>query len=223
MKYIKKMVKKLIKASINSRSILSFYWSRPSQQHNPPYSGFMEEYTDSDKLRSFGSYTHHLYSAVRHTQPSRIVELGVKAGVTMKYMLEAMRKNENQGQIIGIDLPIDNPDVGDPYDQILNDDFYRKYSEIWRLNTQDASTVSKYQNLYKDIDLLFIDADHSYKGAKRDYTLWSPLVRKGGYIFFDDLQQAGPMRVWKEANGKKYLFKCSNTKTIQLCGCVILE
>ena len=36
------------------------------------------------------------------------------------------------------------------------------------------------------IDLLFIDADHSYKGVSSDWINWSPFVRKGGIIAFHD-------------------------------------
>ena len=37
------------------------------------------------------------------------------------------------------------------------------------------------------IDLLFIDGDHSYKGVKNDWEMYSPLVSKGGIIAFHDV------------------------------------
>jgi predicted O-methyltransferase YrrM len=37
------------------------------------------------------------------------------------------------------------------------------------------------------IDFLFIDGDHSYRGVKRDFELYSPLVRKGGIVAFHDI------------------------------------
>lgn len=36
-------------------------------------------------------------------------------------------------------------------------------------------------------DVLFIDADHSYEGVKRDFELWKGLVRNGGVILFHDI------------------------------------
>ena len=36
------------------------------------------------------------------------------------------------------------------------------------------------------IDILFIDGDHSYSGVLNDFMLYERLVRKGGYIVFDD-------------------------------------
>ena len=37
------------------------------------------------------------------------------------------------------------------------------------------------------IDFLFIDGDHSYRAVKRDFELYSPLVRKGGIVVFHDI------------------------------------
>ena len=39
----------------------------------------------------------------------------------------------------------------------------------------------------RKIDLLFIDADHSYAGVKQDFNMYSPLVRKGGIIALHDI------------------------------------
>lgn len=50
----------------------------------------------------------------------------------------------------------------------------------------------------KEIDILFIDGDHSLKGAKKDYELYEPLVADGGFIVFDDFldtKASGGVRV----------------------------
>jgi cephalosporin hydroxylase len=39
----------------------------------------------------------------------------------------------------------------------------------------------------RDIDFLFIDGDHTLKGVKRDYDMYSPFVRPGGIIVFHDI------------------------------------
>lgn len=41
----------------------------------------------------------------------------------------------------------------------------------------------------RPIDLLFIDADHSYKGVRRDWETWAPKVRPGGVIALHDCRQ----------------------------------
>lgn len=45
------------------------------------------------------------------------------------------------------------------------------------------------------VDLLFIDADHSRAGVKRDYEAWLPKVRVGGFIAFHDVGEGCP-GVW---------------------------
>jgi predicted O-methyltransferase YrrM len=37
------------------------------------------------------------------------------------------------------------------------------------------------------VDFLFIDGDHSYEGVKKDFEMYSPLVKKGGIIVFHDI------------------------------------
>jgi predicted O-methyltransferase YrrM len=49
----------------------------------------------------------------------------------------------------------------------------------------------------RPIDLLFIDANHSYEGVKQDWDLWSPKVRDGGRIAMHDCKQS--------ANSPSYL------------------
>lgn len=57
---------------------------------------------------------------------------------------------------------------------------------------------------FKDpIELLFIDADHTFESVENDYLLWSPKVISGGFIAFHDtfdpvmggLRFTGPLRV----------------------------
>lgn len=39
----------------------------------------------------------------------------------------------------------------------------------------------------RDLDVLYLDGDHSYDGIKADFELFSPLVRPGGIIVFHDI------------------------------------
>jgi predicted O-methyltransferase YrrM len=41
------------------------------------------------------------------------------------------------------------------------------------------------------LELLFIDGDHSYEGAKADFTRWSAFVRAGGHVLFHDAVDRG--------------------------------
>ena len=44
----------------------------------------------------------------------------------------------------------------------------------------------------KQVDFLFIDGDHTEKGVKCDYEMYSPLVRSGGIIAFHDILEKQP-------------------------------
>lgn len=41
------------------------------------------------------------------------------------------------------------------------------------------------------VDAIYLDADHRYEGVKKDFEVYSPWLKDGGYIFFDDYLQAG--------------------------------
>ena len=52
------------------------------------------------------------------------------------------------------------------------------------------------------LDFVFIDADHSYEGVKRDISAWLPKVKKGGYICGHDYPRyPGVVRAVNEAFG----------------------
>lgn len=51
--------------------------------------------------------------------------------------------------------------------------------------------------MYKDfppssVDCIFIDGDHTFEGVKADIVKWSPILKAGGYYFFDDVSYSYP-------------------------------
>lgn len=52
----------------------------------------------------------------------------------------------------------------------------------------------------KDISLLWIDGDHTYKGVRRDFDCWVPFLRESAIVAFDDSLDpgAGPYRLIEE-------------------------
>jgi len=53
-------------------------------------------------------------------------------------------------------------------------------------NSQDASVIRKVAEEVGEVDLLFIDGDHSRRGVLADFHNYGSLVKEGGYIVFDD-------------------------------------
>jgi len=56
-------------------------------------------------------------------------------------------------------------------------------------DSHSIETLRKIKAILRDnkVDFIFIDADHSYEGVKKDFEMYSLLVRKGGIIAFHDI------------------------------------
>lgn len=72
----------------------------------------------------------------------------------------------------------------------------------------DLTTDEAFSRMEADapkIDCIFIDADHSYEGVKKDYDNALKHIKDGGYIIFHDIASAqcpGVQQIWKEATEK---------------------
>lgn len=62
-----------------------------------------------------------------------------------------------------------------------------------------------------------IDGDHTYSGAKADTDAWSPLVKKGGLIAFNDVSCLSVHKVINEMPDKQWKFvrQIFNTKVFE--------
>ncbi len=59
-----------------------------------------------------------------------------------------------------------------------------------------------------DIDLLHIDANHSYESTKKDYEMWGEKVKKGGVILFHDATlHTGVKQLMKELGNKVHIIE----------------
>jgi predicted O-methyltransferase YrrM len=70
-------------------------------------------------------------------------------------------------------------------------------------DSHDPRTVDEVRQRLegRPVDFVFIDGDHEYEGVKRDFELYSPLVRPGGLIAFHDINEMywpGVGRLWDE-------------------------
>lgn len=136
----------------------------------------------SDKInnQTFHHHYHILYDIANSYTADYLVEyveIGCYAGGSACLMLQ--RPNTN---VTSIDLgnPI-LPDVVYSNVKKLNK-FNNEYSYI-QGNSSDETVISQ---INKDIDILFIDGDHSYSGVINDFNNFSKHVKTGGYIVFDD-------------------------------------
>ena len=53
-------------------------------------------------------------------------------------------------------------------------------------NSQHDDTYKHVLDVSEEFDMMFIDGDHSFLGTFNDFEKYSPHLRKGGYLLFDD-------------------------------------
>jgi predicted O-methyltransferase YrrM len=130
-----------------------------------------------------------LASLVKKRSPRVIVELGTARGGTF-FVLAQMAAPD--AILISVDLPGGIGGSGYPSWKvpILRSFGTRDQTvHLVRADSHAPSTWRTISNLLGDnpIDLLFIDADHSYGGVRADFEAYSPLVRRGGLICLHDV------------------------------------
>lgn len=143
---------------------------------------------------------------VAKNRPRIIIEIGTHFGGTFFLF---SRFGSPDALLISIDLPTWNLKGG--YGR-LRSFFYRSFRSKHQkmiFIAQDShhpSTLKEVKNHLKckEIDLLFIDGDHSYEGVKKDFEMYSPLVKNNGMIAFHDIvvhdqsENCGVNKFWNE-------------------------
>ena len=128
-----------------------------------------------------------LIAEYRTLKPRRVAELGTWHGGTLWHLLN----NAMDGaDVISVDMGPTNWRPAKP-----DFDVSQWYAwapgkvklHIIQEDTHDPATLAKVEAICPELDFLFIDGDHSYEGAKRDFEMYGPLVREGGIIAFHDL------------------------------------
>lgn len=116
--------------------------------------------------------------------------------------------------IISIDLPEGEFGGGYTRDDQKRMEGYAKGKQQLYFCRKDSHLESTKQEVIKEVlgktklDLLFIDGDHNYDGVKKDWKMYSPLVRDGGLIVFHDIchhptvPKCQVEKVWKELKSK---------------------
>ena len=138
--------------------------------------------------RSFGRdasnpYYGLLYTVSKELQPKFVVELGTCTGGSTSHLAAG-----TSGNVLSIDIEI-RPDARERllvFDNV----------ELMHGDTLDENSVLSRVRERGQIDLLFIDTLHTAEQVSTELSLFGPLVRPGGLIFFDDIRMNPGMSAW---------------------------
>lgn len=137
-----------------------------------------------------------LLNILEVTKPKVILEIGTANGGTLFLFAHIAQRNAT---LISIDLPGGKFGGGYPkFRELLYKKFIINKQQIYllRLDSHANETLNKIKNIIGNecIDFLFIDGDHTFEGIKKDFDMYSPLLRKGGIIACHDIVP-GPFNV----------------------------
>lgn len=148
-----------------------------------------------------------LLEIVQDHDPATILEIGTGRGGTLYTWCRVL----DPTRIVSLDLP--GGTYGGGYTKSktkLFSTFTDKSNlSFVRRDSHDTATRDQIQELLdgENIDFLYIDADHTYEGVKRDFELYSPLVADGGLVALHDIDHRlnddpnspyGVKKFWKE-------------------------
>jgi cephalosporin hydroxylase len=118
-----------------------------------------------------------------------VVEIGTAQGGTLYTWCTI---SNSDALIISIDLPGGPFGGGYTLNDIKRLKKYKKNNQkLWflRKDSHKQETKDKLAEILdgRKIDFLFIDGDHSYRGVRKDFQLYSSLVKQNGLIVFHDI------------------------------------
>jgi cephalosporin hydroxylase len=171
---------------------------------------------------------------VLDVKPDVCVEIGVSGGASLFPVALAL-KSLGKGIAIGID-PWDNVESARGYDPETEAADYGFWSTVdvrgmlrsfcdgvrdYRLSGHCLPIVSTSERaaaLIDQIDILYIDGDHSEEGSALDVELYLPKVRAGGYIWMNDV-------IWEQRQLAMDMLEetCDFVKCIDDGNCVLFQ
>lgn len=129
-----------------------------------------------------------LFRLARDVEAGPVAEIGrFKGGSTVIFATALREGVELWSYDLHVALRADMP--GEQLDRELDDALQRLgVRHKVHLLVGDSRTVDPPPG---PLELLFIDGDHSYEGAKADFDRWGAFVRTGGHVLFHDAVDTG--------------------------------
>jgi predicted O-methyltransferase YrrM len=143
---------------------------------------------------------------LQRAAPKRSLEIGTNYGGTLFLLCTVSPPG---AQVISVDMAGGAFGGGYPRRKIP---LYRQFprnGQTLRLIRADSHLPETKERVLHELrgerlDYLFIDGDHTYEGVKKDFEMYSPLVRSGGLVAFHDVAEhrreldCGVDKFWNE-------------------------
>lgn len=104
-----------------------------------------------------------------------VLELGSREGASTAALLDGV--GVRGGRVFSVDI---DPAFADSW----------KGHPLWHFTACDSCDVKRLraEGLPEELDVLFIDSEHTYERAKRELETWAPRVKPGGVIIMHDTE-----------------------------------
>ena len=147
------------------------------------------------------------YALIINTKPDNILCIGSRKGFIPALCSLACQENE-KGTVHFVDAGYDSSNKEKYWSGIgwwkkIDSNKHFSFLDINKHLKTYVMTSQEYAKKYKTKYLyVYIDGDHSYNGAKADYELFWPRLKKGGFMIFHDIvvknqPKQPPFGVWK--------------------------
>ncbi len=112
-------------------------------------------------------------------------EIGVRRATSTKAILRGLNTRFGTGKLYSVDKDDREGRITSP-----------ELKQHWKFIHDNSFTMP----WDKEIDVLFIDGDHTYEGVKKDFEKFEPFVKEGGLILMHDVthRHFGVRDYWKE-------------------------
>ena len=144
--------------------------------------------------------TAYLFGLVRQINARKVIEIGRYKGGSTLVIAAAM---EGNGTLWSID-------IGEKEERLHSDQAHRRFDDqvadlCRKFNLKADLLVGDSRSIQVEtgeVDLVFIDGDHSYDGVRNDFERFGRRVRVGGAVLLDDAFSDGISRTHSDTVGR---------------------
>tara|TARA_Y100001937_G_scaffold120749_1_gene178424 strand:- start:395 stop:1120 length:726 start_codon:yes stop_codon:yes gene_type:complete len=157
------------------------------------------EYVKNAQELCICHWHHHILSVIidflasKNKKTINYFEIGVFMGGSLATCIQ----NPNKVKYLGVDTfnrPGNDISLEKSSKSISKFNKFNHDFEILKSDSHDNATKQRVKEYLENIDILFIDGDHTTQGMIKDFQMFSDLVNEGGFIIIDDYETIPDVR-----------------------------